>query len=96
MSIAVFAVALLTLLLAATPVSRLVAPLFPSEFTTPDWRRRTLFETSVVAWLFLIASAFWNTVLGIRLRRRIAAAELRRRTDRALAYRTPPGAGGAP
>jgi hypothetical protein len=95
MSIAVFAVALLTLLLAATPVSRLVAPLFPSEFTTPEWRRRTLFESSLVAWLLLVASAFWNMVLGIRLRRRIAAAELQRRTDRALAYRTPPSGGGA-
>jgi hypothetical protein len=95
-SIAVFVAALLTLLLVATPVSRLVAPLFPSEFTTPQWRRLALFESSLVAWVFLVASAFWNTVLGIRLRRRVAAAELQRRTDRALSYRTPPGAGGAP
>jgi hypothetical protein len=95
-AIAVFVVALIVLLLAATPVSRLVAPLFPSEFTTPQWRRQSLFQSSLVGWLLLIASALWNTVLGIRLRRRVAAAELRRRTDRALAYRTPPGEGGAP
>ena len=38
-AIAVFVVALIVLLLSATPVSRLVAPLFPSEFTTPQWWR---------------------------------------------------------
>jgi hypothetical protein len=86
-AIAVFAVALLVLLLAATPVSRFVASLFPPEFTTPQWRHRTLFQSSLIGWLFLVAAALWNTVLGVGLRRRVAAAELRRRTDRALASR---------
>jgi cytochrome c oxidase assembly factor CtaG len=95
-AIAIFVLALIVLLLAATPVSPLVAPLFPSDFTTPQWRHRTLFQSSLAGWVLLVASAVWNTVLGIQLRRRTAAAELRRRTDRALAYRTPQGGGGAP
>ena len=36
------------------------------------------------AWLSLLIAAVWSTLLGIGARRRAAAAELKRRTDRAL------------
>jgi hypothetical protein len=50
------------------------------------WQIRATLLLSVAAWLLLLGAASWTGALGIGQRRRIAAAELRRRSERA---RTP-------
>jgi hypothetical protein len=50
------------------------------------WQIRATLLLSVAAWLFLLGAASWTGLLGMGQRRRIAAAELRRRSERA---RTP-------
>jgi len=85
----VFGVAAIVLLLS---LAHGAASVFPPEFATRSWRIEAVAETCIVGWLLLSISAFWNTVLGVSLRRRIAAAELKRRTARVFDHRTPGGA----
>ena len=56
----------------------------PPDFTAGHWQLVTLLLFSAIAWLAVLIAAIWNGILGVNSRRRIAAAELRRRTDRAL------------
>jgi len=56
----------------------------PPDFTAGHWQLVTLLLFSAAAWIAILAAAVWNGILGVKSRRRIAAAELRRRTDRAL------------
>jgi hypothetical protein len=50
---------------------------------TDDWVVRVM-QTGLVAVLLLAASALWNWILGVRMRRRVAHAELVKRTARAF------------
>ena len=56
----------------------------PPDFTAAHWQLVTFLLFSAAAWVAILVAAVWNGILGINSRRRIAAAELRRRTDRAL------------
>jgi hypothetical protein len=56
----------------------------PPDFTAGHWQLITLLLFSAAAWVTILIAALWNGILGVNSRRRIAAAELRRRTDRAL------------
>ena len=56
----------------------------PPDFTAGHWQLVTLLLLSAAAWLAILVAAIWNGILGVNSRRRIAAAELRRRTERAL------------
>ncbi|HEX6533503.1 MAG TPA: hypothetical protein VF041_02845, partial [Gemmatimonadaceae bacterium] len=63
------------------------------ELASSRWRLGAIAEPSLIAWALLALAGIWNWSLGVSLRRRTAAAELRRRTDRVMAHRvgTEPG-----
>ena len=50
---------------------------------TARWQIRTLLFLSTAAWLCILVGASWNGILGVGQRRRVAAAELKRRADNA-------------
>ncbi|HEX7942668.1 MAG TPA: hypothetical protein VF488_12725 [Gemmatimonadaceae bacterium] len=93
----IFVIAAVVVLVASTPARRLLAPLFPPEFTGESWRAAAFLKSSLPAWVLVVVSALWNWMLGVSLRRRRAAAELGRRTARVMAHRRddlPPPVGG--
>ena len=49
---------------------------------TARWQIRTLLLLSAAAWMCILVAASWNGILGVGLRRRLAAAELSRRAQR--------------
>ena len=56
----------------------------PPDFAAAHWQLITLLLFSAGAWIAVLIAASWNGILGVNHRRRLAAAELRRRTERAL------------
>lgn len=95
-ALVILMVAAIVLLLASTRASVLVASLFPPDFTTPAWRLSKFIEASVLAWAVLAVAGFWNATMGVALRRRVASAELRRRTERVMAHNPSPDGRGIP
>lgn len=90
-SLLVFALtAIIYAFVVIAPLTRAAAGVLPADLAEPSARARTFGELSGAAWLLLIVAAVWNAVLAVERRRRDARAELRRRTNRVYAYRTPP------
>ncbi len=85
LSIGLFILAALELSLTIDPIYRRVGAWMPKDFGGNEWQLRTLIVLCVAGWTVLAISAVWSGILGVGVRRRAAAAELRRRTDRALA-----------
>jgi hypothetical protein len=83
-SIVIFALSLVELLWTVTRAREIIGPVMPNNFTSAPWQLRTLLLMSLAAWVLLAIAAAWNGTLAIAQRRRVAAAELQRRTDRAL------------
>lgn len=96
-ALAILMLAALEVIVALTDLRTIVAPWVSPDFASERWQLRLLLAMSVVAWLCLALAGSWNGVLGVRLRRRVAASELKRRTERALAglpgHRSPPSSG---
>jgi hypothetical protein len=87
LSIVVFILAAVVVLLASTTASRFVAGWLPTELASARWRLGAIIQPSLIAWALLALSGLWNWILGVSLRRRTAATELRRRTERVMAHR---------
>ena len=84
LSLLLFAAALAELLVYLLGGRALLGRWFGSDFLTGRWQLVTHLGVSAAAWLALLGAWLWNSILGVKLRRRAAAAELQRRTDRAL------------
>ncbi|MEJ7810125.1 MAG: hypothetical protein WKG32_06860 [Gemmatimonadaceae bacterium] len=56
----------------------------PRDFTSSRWQLVGILVVCGGAWVFLMLASVVNALLGVRERQRAAAAEIRRRTDRAL------------
>ncbi|HEU4563164.1 MAG TPA: hypothetical protein VFS05_00900, partial [Gemmatimonadaceae bacterium] len=53
----------------------------PAQLRTQRWQAVLLLAISVAGWVALLVAAMWKELLGMRLRRRTTAAELKRRTE---------------
>jgi hypothetical protein len=86
----VFLLEVAVFLLTTRPLQPWTAAHVSPALGTAMGRAGALTEMSIVGWLVLGVALAWNTVLGVSLRRREASAELRKRTARAMDYRTTP------
>ncbi|HEX6536144.1 MAG TPA: hypothetical protein VF041_16215, partial [Gemmatimonadaceae bacterium] len=77
LALLVFIAAAVVVLLASTTASRFVARWLPAELASSRWRLGAIAEPSLIAWALLALAGIWNWSLGVSLRRRTAAAELR-------------------
>lgn len=83
-----FLLGALLLVLSATPAAHLNERLNPLGLPPVDVT--TVTRAYVISWGLLAVAGAWTFVLGVSNRRRTAAAELKRRTDRALSHREGP------
>ncbi|MDQ6885732.1 MAG: hypothetical protein M3068_00420 [Gemmatimonadota bacterium] len=84
LSLGLFLLAGLELSLTIDPIYQRVGGWMPKDFGSNEWQLRALIVLCIAGWSALAISAVWSGILGVGVRRRAAAAELRRRTDRAL------------
>ena len=83
-----FVLGAVLLVLSATPAAHLSERLAQIGFPPVDVT--TVTRSYSIAWGLVAFAGAWNFVLGVSNRRRTAAAELKRRTDRALSHREGP------
>lgn len=82
LAILIYALAALELALVYLGAESLIARWAPPNFTTARWQVMALLVASASAWLLLGVAAIWTAGLAVGERRRVAAAELKRRTER--------------
>jgi len=83
LAVFLFAVAALELIVALVTPRDLIRRLGFEAYATQPWQLRTVLLLCIAGWLLLLLAASWNGILGVNMRRRTAAEELKRRSERA-------------